>query len=90
VALRRLVDEARRANKDKDRIRHAQEAAYRFMAAMAENKPHYEEVSRALFAGDGGRFEAWTAAWPADVRDHARRLAAAAFERASAPEAAAG
>ena len=34
VALRRLVDEARRANKDKDRIRHAQEAAYRFIAAM--------------------------------------------------------
>jgi hypothetical protein len=85
VALRRLVDEARRANRDKDRIRHAQEAAYRFMAAMAENKPHYEEVSRALFAGDAGRFEASTASWPADVRDHARKLAAAAFERAAAP-----
>jgi uncharacterized protein len=90
VALRRLVDEARRANKDKDRIRQAQEAAYRFIAAMAENQPHYEEVARALFAGDAGRFEAWTASWPADVRDHARRLAAAAFERAPAPAGAAG
>jgi hypothetical protein len=87
VALRRLVDEARRANKDKDRIRHAQEAAYRFIAAMAENKPHYEEVARALFAGDGMRFEAWTASWPADVRDHARRLAAAAFEPAASHQA---
>jgi hypothetical protein len=57
------------------------EAAYRFIAAMAENKPHYDEVARALFAGDAERFEAWTASWPADVRDHARRLAAAAFER---------
>jgi uncharacterized protein len=85
VALRRLVDDARRANKDKDRIRGAQEAAYRFIAAMGENKPHYEEVARALFAGDAARFEAWTAAWPADVRHHARRLAAAAFERASPP-----
>jgi hypothetical protein len=56
VALRKLVDEARRANKDKDRIRQAQEAAYRFIAAMAENKPHYEEVARALFAGDARRF----------------------------------
>jgi hypothetical protein len=83
VALRKLVDEARNANKEKDRIRHAQEAAYRFIAAMAGNKPHYEEVARALFAGDAGRFEAWTALWPADVRDHARRLAAAAFERAA-------
>jgi hypothetical protein len=86
VALRKLVDEARRANKDKDRIRYAQEAAYRFIAAMAENKPHYDEVARALFAGDAERFEAWTASWPADVRDHARRLAAAAFERAAPHE----
>lgn len=90
VALRKLVDEARRANKDKDRIRQAQEAAYRFIAVMGGNKPHYEEVARALFSGDAGRFEAWTAAWPADVRDHARRLAAAAFERAAEPETAAG
>ena len=90
VALRRLVDEARRANRDKDRVRQAQEAAYRFIAAMAENKPHYEEVARALFAGDAERFEAWTASWPADVRDHARRLAAAAFEPAAAHQSAAG
>jgi uncharacterized protein len=90
VALRKLVDEARRANKDKDRVRLAQEAAYRFMAAMAENKPHYEEVARALFAGDAERFEAWTATWPADVRDHARRLAAAAFEPAASRQSAAG
>jgi uncharacterized protein len=82
VALRRLVDDARRANKDKDRIRHAQEAAYRFIVAMGENKPHYEEVARALFARDAERFEAWTETWPDDVRDHARRLAAAAFDDA--------
>jgi hypothetical protein len=90
VALRRLVDEARRANKDKDRTRQAQEAAYRFIAAMGENKPHYEEVARALFAADAGHFETWTASWPADVRDHARRLAAAAFERAAPETGAAG
>jgi uncharacterized protein len=90
VALRRLVDEARRANKDRDRVRQAQEAAYRFIAAMAENKPHYEEVARALFAGDAQRFEAWTASWPADVRDHARRLAAAAFEPAVSRQSVAG
>jgi hypothetical protein len=90
VALRRLVDEARRANKEKDRVRQAREAAYRFIAAMGENKPHYEEVARALFAGDAERFQAWTAAWPADVRDHARRLAAAAFEQPASPAGVAG
>jgi hypothetical protein len=90
VALRRLVDEARRTNKDKDRVRYAQEAAYRFIAAMAENKPHFEEVARALFARDAERFEAWTASWPADMRDHARRLAAAAFEPAASQQSATG
>jgi uncharacterized protein len=90
VALRKLVDEARRTNKDKDRIRQAQEAAYRFIAAMAENKPHVEEIARALFAGDAAQFEAWTASWPADVRDHARRLAASAFEREAPAQSAAG
>ena len=90
VALRKLVDEARRANKDKDRIRQAQETAYRFIAAMAGNKPHVEEVARALFAGDTAQFEARTASWPADVRDHARRLAAHAFQREALPQSAAG
>ena len=90
VALRRLVEEARRANKDTDRVRHARETAYRFIAAMGENKPHYEEVARALFSGDAARFETWTAAWPADVRDHARRLAAPAFEPVGQSENAAG
>src|SRR3954464_4189648 len=90
VALRKLVDEARRTGKDKDRIRHAQETAYRFIAAMGENKPHYEEVARALFAGDAGRFETWTTSWPADVRDHARRLAAPCFEQAASKESVAG
>ncbi len=90
VALRRLVDEARRANSDKDRISQAREAAYRFMTAMAGNKPHYESAARALFAGDARGFQACTASWPVDLRDHARRLAAAAFERETAGESLAG
>ncbi len=90
VALRKLVEEARRANQEKDRVRRAQETAYRFIAAMGENKPHYEEVARALFARDAAKFTTWTEAWPADVRDHARRLAAAAFEEAVPQSPAAG
>lgn len=79
VALRRLVDEARRANGLKDRIRDAQESANRFMTAMAGDQPRFEDVSRALFAGDPDRFDELTEAWPEDIRDHSRRLAAAAF-----------
>lgn len=80
VALRKLVDAARIANEDKDKVRLAKEAADRFMSALAGNEPGYEDASRALYAGDKSRFEAFTASWPVDVRDHARRLACAAFD----------
>jgi uncharacterized protein len=88
VALRKLVEEARRTNQGKDRIRRAQEAAYRFVSAMAGNEPGFEEAIRALFAGDRGRFEEWIGPWPADIRDHAKKLAIAAFlpERSVAPQ----
>lgn len=79
VAIRKLVDDARRGSEDKDRIREAQEAAYRFMSAMAGNKPHFEEAIRALFAPNPQRFGELIAGWPADVRDHAARLAERAF-----------
>lgn len=82
VTLRKLVEEARRANAEKERIRQAREAAYRFMSAMAGNQPGFEEATRALFAGRPEHFDTWIARWPADVRDHARKLAAAAFQGA--------
>ena len=75
VALRKLVEEARRTSGDKDRTRAAQEAAYRFMSAMAGNLPGFEEASRALFAYDRRRFSDLVASWPEDVRDHAIKLA---------------
>ena len=81
VAIRKLVEEARRGGDDKDRTRRAQEAAYRFMSAMAGNKPHFEEATRALFAPDPVRFKALIAGWPADIRDHAAELAERAFRR---------
>jgi hypothetical protein len=79
VALRKLVEEARKANEGKDRVRKGQESAYRFLSAMAGNFPGFEEATRALFAGDRSRFDALVESWPADVRDHAKRLAAVAI-----------
>lgn len=74
-ALRRLVDEARRADNGEARIRTAREAAYRFLSALAGDLPGYEEAIRALFAGDPESFAHRTTAWPSDIRDHALRLA---------------
>jgi uncharacterized protein len=75
VALRKLVEQARRVNGDKDRVRQAQEAAYRFMSAMAGNEAGFEEATRALFAGNPTRFDEQIASWPIGVRDHAKKLA---------------
>jgi uncharacterized protein len=79
VALRKLVHAAQQISAAADRRRASQEAAYRFMVAMAGNRPGFEEATRALFAADADRFRAHTARWPRDVRDHARRFAADAM-----------
>jgi hypothetical protein len=75
VALRKLVEAARRAKGDTDRSRAARDAAYHFMSAMAGNLPNFEEASRALFADERQRFASLIAAWPGDIRDHIVRLA---------------
>ena len=79
VALRRLVEDARKVSSGDDRRRAAQEATFRFMQAMAGDQPGFEEASRALFAGDVARFEEHVARWADDVRDHAAWLATDAF-----------
>jgi uncharacterized protein len=75
VALRKLVEEARRTNGDADRARGARDAAYRFMSVMAGNLANFEEASRALFADDRRRFVGLVAGWPDDIRDHVVKLA---------------
>jgi hypothetical protein len=75
VALRKLVEEARRTSGDRDRSRAARDAAYHFMSVMAGNLPGFEEASRALFADDRRRFVELIAGWPGDIRDHIVKLA---------------
>jgi hypothetical protein len=76
VALRKLVEQARKSNHGADQLRHAQEAAYRFMSAMAGNEAGFEEATRALFAGNQEVFSMQVESWPIDVRNHAKKLAA--------------
>jgi hypothetical protein len=75
VALRKLIDEARRTNGDADRQRLAQDAAYHFMSAIAGNLQNFEEAARALFAADRRRLANQIADWPADIRNHIVKLA---------------
>lgn len=78
VALRKLVEQARRANAAKDDRRKAQESAYRFMVAMAGNETGFDDAARALFAGDVPALTECVAPWPNDIRDHLLMLAARA------------
>ncbi|ASC89320.1 DUF2239 family protein, partial [Alcaligenes faecalis] len=75
VALRKLVEEARRASVAKDQRRQAQERAYNFMTAIGGDLPGFEEAMRALFADELERFKTLLAGWPEDVREHAIKLA---------------
>lgn len=76
VALRKLVQSAMREGGSAQAQRRATEAAYRFMSIVCGDLPQYEEVSRALFAGDLARVEALAADWPTDVTAHLRTLLA--------------
>lgn len=73
VALRKLVEQARRSDTDDTRRRH--ESAYHFMSVLAGDLAGFEEAIRALFANDLARLQEHMANWPPDVRRHAVYLA---------------
>ena len=74
--LRRLVDDARRADGGQTRTNAAREAAYRFLSTLAGDLPGFEDAIRALFAGDAEGFADRMTPWPSDVQYHALKLAA--------------
>ena len=68
VAMRKLVEEARRSNGD--RIACARpRSGLSFHVGDGRQLADYEEAARALFAGDGGA-SSLIAGWPDDIRDH--------------------
>jgi len=80
AALRRLVEEARRASADgqdgrtaRD-ARTAMDAAGKFLWTMAGDLPGFEEVTRDLWAGRHEALAARMATWPPDIAAHALRL----------------
>jgi hypothetical protein len=79
ATLRRMVDQARVANRDRDRVREAQDAINRFLSAVAGDLPGFEEATRALYRGEGDRFAAEIARWPVDVRTQVQRWMDDAF-----------
>lgn len=72
ITLRRLVEAARKADAGAARAR--AELAYRFMSAMAGDRPGFEEAARALFAGDRSGLAARLSHWPADIGEEVLRF----------------
>jgi hypothetical protein len=79
VALRKLVEDARRAGGSRDSIRASQERCYRFLQAIAGDLPGYEEALRALFGHKPEAFEQASAGWPEAIRSYALQLAGPAL-----------
>ncbi|MDD1451058.1 DUF2239 family protein [Sphingomonas sp. H160509] len=71
--MRRLVDEARRADGGQTDRKAAHERTHRFLSGLTGDFPGYEEAIRALFAGAHQAFAGRMATWPPDVRDYALR-----------------
>ena len=76
AALRKLVEQARRDSVGADRVRRSQRSVDRFIYRMAGDLPLFEEAYRAFYAKDLITLDRLIANWPADVRDHLRRLVA--------------
>ncbi len=73
VALRKLVETARKHDGETGARRTRAEAAYRFMSILAGDRPGFEEASRALFAHDHARLKREMQNWPRDIRDEVMR-----------------
>jgi uncharacterized protein len=74
VALRKLVDTARKQDGDAGKAQARIEAAYRFMSAIAGDLAGFEEASRALFARDPDGLNRCMQPWSADIRDQVTRF----------------
>jgi uncharacterized protein len=79
VALRKLVEMARKSGCEADERREGTNAIYKFIAAICGDFMGYEEAMRALFAGDRQNFIRSAESWPIDVQSHLMRLVDAAF-----------
>jgi hypothetical protein len=71
VALRKLVEAARKTDSEGDAARARVEGAYRFISAMAGDFPGFEDAARSLFASDWDRLRLCIKDWPTDIRDQA-------------------
>jgi len=79
ATIRLLIDDARKKTSGRDVIKQSLERTHAFMTSIGGDLPGYEEALRALYAKDEGKFHKQLLHWPTHVKEHAHKLAAAAF-----------
>ena len=79
AALRRLIDEARKARSGEDAVRRAQLRTQQLLTALTGNEPGFEEALRALYSRDKAGFDSHIKGFPADVLATAQRWAEDVF-----------
>ena len=67
ATIRLLIEARMKAGARRDQARARQNRTYAIMRIIAGDLPGFEEASRALYAGEYGRFATLIAPWPADV-----------------------
>lgn len=80
AAIRRLVEHAIKTQPGKERAKRIRASLSRVLAAIAGDRPGYEEAMRSLFRGEAEGFEAAIRKWPKDIRDYASDASARAAE----------
>lgn len=68
-AIRSLVDAAVTKEPAGARAKRRRAAVGRWLGAIAGDRPHFEDATRALYAGDDAKFTALIEKWPKDIRE---------------------
>jgi hypothetical protein len=76
VALRKLVEVARKEQAPAERIRQSIETTYRFLNTLCGDLPGFEEASRTLFRRSWEEFDRLISQMPSDVQSHLKALSA--------------
>jgi hypothetical protein len=78
VALRKLVETARKDKAPEDRARRSIEATYRFLSVICGNMSGFEDTARALFRRNWAEFDRLSEAMPRDIGSHLKKLSESA------------
>jgi hypothetical protein len=76
ATLRRLVELAKKNESPESIQRRVVDSAHRFLWDIAGDQPHFEEVSRALYAAKLDEVTALSAGWPEGIRHQLARYLA--------------